>query len=183
MEQVRFNYSMKNIPIPPRNSYIKSLIEKTESVIKRMRWKAFLYDKPDTDNTDRKFGFKSRKCPPQNENMVKFESDLLDMIKNIEFRNTRDQFQRQLKDDIKKINSSTKAFIPADKTTNLYKLDKDEYHKLLNNSITTTYKNAGEKDFNTVNQEAKDLAKNKNRRQGGIHGKAIKPLKTTRSIS
>ena len=54
MEQVRFNYSMKNIPIPPRNSYIKSLIEKTESVIKRMRWKAFLYDKPDTDNTDRK---------------------------------------------------------------------------------------------------------------------------------
>lgn len=49
MEQIRFNYSMKNIPIPPRNSYLKSLIEKVESVIKRMRWKAHFHGKKNSD--------------------------------------------------------------------------------------------------------------------------------------
>ena len=28
---------MKNIPIPPKNAYLKKLIEKVENVIKRMR--------------------------------------------------------------------------------------------------------------------------------------------------
>ena len=35
---------MKNIPIPSRNTYIKKLIEKTESVIKRILWKAFFFE-------------------------------------------------------------------------------------------------------------------------------------------
>ena len=38
MDQVAFNYSMKNIP--SKNSHLKRPIEKVESVIKRMRWKA-----------------------------------------------------------------------------------------------------------------------------------------------
>ena len=52
MEQTRFKYSMKNIPIPPRNSYLKKLIEKTESVIKRMRWKAFFFEKNDNKQSN-----------------------------------------------------------------------------------------------------------------------------------
>ena len=51
-EQTRFKYSMKNIPIPPRNSYLKKLIEKTESVIKRMRWKAFFFEKNDNKQSN-----------------------------------------------------------------------------------------------------------------------------------
>ena len=90
--------------------------------------------------------------------MDKFETDLLDMVKNIKFRKTHDQFQSQLNEDIKKINSSTKAFIPADKTTNLYELDKAQHDKLLQNSITATYKKANENATNTINQEAKDIA-------------------------
>ena len=38
-----FNYSMKNIPIPNNNSYKLLLIEKIESFIKRLRWKALFY--------------------------------------------------------------------------------------------------------------------------------------------
>jgi len=164
MEQIRFNYSMKNIPIPTRNTYLKSLIEKVESVIKRMRWKAFFYekstDKKDQQNDDsnNKFGFKSRKCPPQNEDLDKFEEDLLEMVKNIKFRETYDEFQNQLNKDINRINSSTKAFIPADKTTNLYELDKAQYDKLLQNSITATYKKASQDAISTINQEAKSIA-------------------------
>ena len=44
MEQIRFNYSMTNIPIPPKNAYLRKLIEKVENVIKRMRWKAFFFE-------------------------------------------------------------------------------------------------------------------------------------------
>ena len=154
---------MKNIPIPPRNTFLKKLIEKTESVIKRMRWKAFFYEKSskeDTPNDDRnnKFGFKSRKCPPQNEDLAPFETDLLNMIKHIQFKNTHDNFQDQLRKDINKFNNSTKAFIPADKTTNYYELDKDQHDKLLKNSITTTYKKANDNNIHDINNEARNIA-------------------------
>ena len=104
MDQVRFDYSTKNIPIPPRNSYLKSLIEKVESAIKRMRWKAFFFDRNDQDNKEatnnNNFGFKSRKCPPQNSELDKFEADLLDMVHNIKFRNVNNKFQNKLNEDI-----------------------------------------------------------------------------------
>ena len=55
------------------------------------------------------------------------------MAKNVRFKKTQHQFQQQLKKDIKQINSSSMAFVPADKTTNLYKLDKDQHSKLFKN--------------------------------------------------
>lgn len=167
MEQVRFNYSMKNIPIPPKDTYLKRLIEKVESVIKRMRWKAFFFDQntdvaDNTDETDKaannKFGFKSRKCPPQNEEMIKFEADLLHMVKNVQFRNVNEQFQNKLNEDTSNINKSTKSFIPADKTTNFYKLDKTQHDNLLRNNITTTYKKANTSAYTTINLEAQAIA-------------------------
>ena len=110
MDQVRFHYSTKNIPIPPRNSYLKSLIEKVESAIKRMRWKAFFFDRNEQDNNDAtnndNFGFKSRKCPPQNSDLDKFEADLLDMVHNIKFRNVNNKFHKKLNEDISKIKKS-----------------------------------------------------------------------------
>ena len=169
MEQIRFNYSMKNTPIPSRNAYLKKLIEKVESVIKRMKWKAFFFkknknqdqDDDDEENDDKqnhKFGFKSRKCQPQIADMEKFEEDRLDMVQNIKFRRVDGQFQNILKEDIKKIRNSDKAFIFADKTTNLYKLDKTQCDKLLRDSITLTYKKADDKVIDTINLEAKELA-------------------------
>ena len=50
----------------------------------------------------------------------------MDMVNNIQFRDTQDEFQTQLNRDIQRIKSSTKAFIPADKTTNLYELDETQ---------------------------------------------------------
>ena len=138
-----------------------------ESVIKRMRWKAFFFDQNTdvadcTDETDNaatdKFGFKSRKCPPQNEEMIKFEADLLHMVKNIQFRNVNDQFQNKLNEDTNNINKSTKPLIPADKTTNFYKLDKTQHDNLLRNNITTTYKKANTSAYTAINLEAQAIA-------------------------
>ena len=51
-----------------------------------------------------------------------------------------------------------KAFIPADKTTNLYELDKTQHEKLIQNSITTTFKKGSKNIMHSINQEAKAIA-------------------------
>ena len=45
MNVKNLQYSLKNIPIPKDNAYLKSLIDKTEHFIKRIHWKAFFYDR------------------------------------------------------------------------------------------------------------------------------------------
>ena len=56
------------------------------------------------------------------------------------------------------LSNSTKAFNPADKTTNLYELDKTQHEKLIQNSITTSYKKASKEIICNINQEAKVIA-------------------------
>ena len=51
-------------------------------------------------------------------------------------------FQKNLQKDIQSINSSNKMFVAADKTKNIYKMDVDNYRKLLRDNITSTYKKA-----------------------------------------
>ena len=69
-------------------------------VIKCMRWKAFYFDRHEQDNNDAAnndhFGFKSRKCPPQNNDLDKFAADLLAMVHNITFRNVNKKYQNKL---------------------------------------------------------------------------------------
>ena len=45
MEARNLGYSMKNIPIPPKQRHLKSMMEKVESFITRLRWKAHFFDK------------------------------------------------------------------------------------------------------------------------------------------
>ena len=53
MERVNFQYSMRNIPIPTNKEYTKRLIEKTEDVLRRMRWKALFFLHPETKSNDK----------------------------------------------------------------------------------------------------------------------------------
>ena len=50
-----------------------------------------------------------------------------------------------MKKDIKTIQISNKTLIKADKTSNMYKLSKEDYNHLLTAAITTTYKKADTK--------------------------------------
>ena len=61
------------------------------------------------------------------------------MIKNTEFKFVSKNFQRQINDYIKTINSSDKVFVSADKSQNIYKVDKDQYAILLNENVTTNF--------------------------------------------
>ena len=114
-----------------------------------------------TMNNDN-FGFKSRKCPPQKSELDKFEADLFDMVHSIKFRNVNNKFQNKLNEDISKIKKSTKASIPADKTSNFYKLHKTQHDKLLRDSITTTYEKASTDAAHVIDSQAKSIAQELN---------------------
>ena len=83
MEKLDISYSLKNIPCPGKKSYIKALISKTENFLKRLRWKAYFFDnpKPEENNVqENKYGFKTPNTPPANQNLSKFEDDLIELI-------------------------------------------------------------------------------------------------------
>ena len=83
--------------------------------------------------------FPTQTCPTTIANSANFEQDLYIMIKNTEFKFVSKNFQRQINDYIKTINSGDKVFVSADKSQNIYKIDKDQYAILLNGNITTNF--------------------------------------------
>ena len=95
MEARYLGYSMKNIPIPPTQPYLKSMIKKVESFTTRLRWKAQFFDKKEHSVNNTNFGFKPNFTPPQHELLSPFESDLYDMIRSINFKSVRNDFQKK----------------------------------------------------------------------------------------
>ena len=160
MEKLDIDYSLKNIPIPSNESYLIKLIEKIESVVKRMRWRAhfFLQEKHESDIRREDFGFKSKITLPQCEHMEAFEKELLGIIPNIEFRSVKDALQKKLKGDIPKIKQSPTVFVFANKTSNIYELPEQQHEKLLHDKVTKTYKKAPPKLETSINLEAKNTA-------------------------
>ena len=75
---------------------MKTLLEKVEGVLKHMRWRAFSFMNKDdsvssdidsSENEDYGFyGFKSKKTPPQIEEIAQFEKGILDVVENVEFQ-------------------------------------------------------------------------------------------------
>ena len=74
MDQRNFSYSIKNMPAPSNKLYLKILIDKIELLIKEIRWKALFFEN-ESESTF-KYGFKTRKCPPQHKDLMEFEDDL-----------------------------------------------------------------------------------------------------------
>ena len=79
-----FNYSTKNIPVDGKDVYIKTLISKSETFVKNIRWRAFFYLNPDV-RMDKKetYGFISTKPSPIIQELKEFENDPGVLIQNI----------------------------------------------------------------------------------------------------
>ena len=119
-----YDYSLKNIPIPSKTSYNLKLIEKIESVIKRMWWKAYFFLNEGKCQSDNKntFGFTSRYHPTQIFELEKFEKDLFNIANSIKFSNNRNDFRQKLDADIADVKQSKNVFVFANKTSNIYKM-------------------------------------------------------------
>ena len=110
-----------------------------------MRWKALEFLGKLGPNEKETFGFKSHNCPPFVNEVAEFESDLLTMVHNIEFRLVRSNFLSKLKDDGKVINNTKEVLVNADKSTNTYQMNKNAYNKYLTKNITKAYKKTQQK--------------------------------------
>ena len=168
MDSIDFVYSLKNIPLSLKDSYKYKLIEKAKQLLKRMKWKAFFCDRDNTskynnynNNTyvdetiDNKFKLKTRKCPPQIQDIIDFENDLLKSIENIQFRTVSEQFSNKLNGDVNKIQSSDQIFLSADKTQNYYEISKENYNKILHDNIIKVYQKSQPSLPTKINREVK----------------------------
>ena len=65
------------------------------------------------------------------------------MIRDMQFRPVKCKLQRKLKKDIRNnINVPNKLLVPANKTSNYYRMEPNRYKALLSNNITSEYKKA-----------------------------------------
>ena len=108
------------------------------------------------------FGLKTPTSPPRNQLIYEFESDLYNLVENVEFKKVNNNFQKQMFTDLKSIKQSGKIFVQADKTRNMYGLDPAEYEKLLHDNVTKSYKKCNMNVLNSVNKEAASIAENLN---------------------
>ena len=119
MEKVNFSYLVKNIAAPNERTYKLQLIEKIELFIKKLRWKAIFFINNSKETSESLasgsiYGLKSNKCLPQLKELIPFEDDLVDLVKNIKFRKVRNDFQMKLREDLRKVHSSKKTLTFAD---------------------------------------------------------------------
>ena len=167
MDPIKYEYSVKNIPISSKNQYLFALIKKTEAFIKRIRWAALFFlltlrkdVNPASDNDKNKFQYmlKTNRCPPPIEETKEFEIDLWRIVENIIFRIIQDSFQSKLAKDVQKIVKSNELIIGGDKTSNFYKVPKPQHDQIISNNVTKDYKKCDSSVTNEINNEAKAIA-------------------------
>ena len=153
-----FDYSLKNIPVPSENTYLKSLVYECERFIQRIRWRAYFYlnGKPRTPKRET-YGFNTPHNAPQCNQLVNFENDITHLISNLEYRKVNNTFQQKLSADVRKINNSKNLFVTADKTTNVYEVTPKHYEKLLRDNVTSLYEKTDEATVKAINLEAKAI--------------------------
>ena len=137
MEVKKLGHSLKNIPIQTKQHYLKSMIDKAESFITRLRWKENFFEKPDQpiSNNSTNFCFKSNVTLPQNEKLTPFEDGLYDMVRSIEFKSVTNISHSTLTEDLNNIKFSRNLLVFAE-------MPPDQHETLLNNNITKMYRKA-----------------------------------------
>ena len=115
---------------------------------KRLKWRAFFFLNPDiTPNSKETFGLNTSLAPPPIKDLKPFLDGLCDIAKNLKFRKVNNKFLNTLKDDLKEINNEDKVFLAADKTRNMYKVEKEAYNEHLESNFTKEYKKARKKNY------------------------------------
>ena len=122
-----------------------------------MHWKAIYFNSKTNDNSTERYGLKILKCPKQVKELVPFKNDLIDMLKVIQFRKVKNQFLTKLENDIKAVKQSKKLLTFGDKTSNMYRLSKEEHKQLLTNAVTSTYKEVNNSVKKKINLAGKQI--------------------------
>ena len=82
----------------------------------------------------------------------------MDIIKKLEFKRFNNEFQSNLRNDIRQIRRSNKLFISAGKSRKIYKVSKASYERMMHGNVTKTYKKCNTNKSNSINFKAKSIA-------------------------
>ena len=74
------------------------------------------------------------------------------MIKNLEFKSVNNEFQSNLRNDIRQIRESNNLFVSADKS------NKDSYERTMHENVTKAYKKCDTNKSNSINFKTKQVA-------------------------
>ena len=80
---------------------------------------------------------------------------MLEMIQQIEFKtnHTQNRLQQQLNKDLQEIRNDNHIFVKADKTTNHYKTEPNDYLNLVQKNVTKVYKKTNQSIPHTISLE------------------------------
>ena len=79
--------------------------------------------------------------------------------KKNKFRKVRNDFQMKFYEDLRKVHSLKKTLTFEDKTSNMYRLKKEEYRRILPNAVTITYKKFNKETERRINWKGVKYAK------------------------
>ena len=126
MEKINFGQSLKNITVPDKKTHQQMLINSTEKFNKNLERRTHFFLNPRNKSQANKFGFKSLKTPHSVPELKPFKDELISLIKDVQYDDFLNPLQQKLKNVKAEINSEPKVIIPADKTTNFYRMDPDK---------------------------------------------------------
>lgn len=75
----------------------------------------------------------------------------------MEYLDHKTHFQKQLTKDVKTIRNSDKIYVNADKTSNVYEVNKDTYNKLMTDNVTAHYVQTDKHTETSINTETKRI--------------------------
>ena len=161
MEKKSFGISDKNIPISRKQEHTIQTIFRSEKLVRRMRWEAKFELNP-TERGNRKdtFGIPSQRKAPSIPELKEFERELYNLVANIQYKDSAKStdFQRKMHKEIQGIRGEKRLFVPADKSSNFYKLSPDAYNALLDKAVHKDFKKAAEGMKQEIAREAKNIA-------------------------
>ena len=140
MDQVNYNCSTKDIPTPTKKEYRIQLIYRVKKFFDNICWRVWHYKNPNSKEKKETFGFPGTGKVPRDDDLKDLESDLYDLIESIEFRAVINKYQKELHSKIDAIKNETKIIVPADKTSNFYKVEQEEYNNLVEKTFIKSTK-------------------------------------------
>ena len=159
MEVVNFKHSTKDIPVPSKKLIFNMAIDSAEKFLYNLRWRVLNFLYPFKNSGKETYEFNSNKHPDRVPELVPFENDMLDLVKNIQFKHIHSNFQRQLRSECETIENEEQLLVSADKTSNFYKVKPEEYNKMLEKEINDEYKKAKEPFIEEINNAHKKVVR------------------------
>ena len=159
MRQVNLRHSTKDIPVPDKKTYLNMMIDSAETFMKKADWRVLKFLHPEKFIAKETFNFKSLKNPPKAPELKAFRTAFLDSIRNIEFRDRPNSFQNKLKEELNFINDNTNLIIAADKTSNHYEVQKNEYADMVKKEVTKEYKKETARNVIKINNAHKNIVR------------------------